>query len=125
VLHYLGYRGTEKSTFPYCAKQKIAVVGYSPFGHGIFFSSSYSQSSERQLLEEIAKHHGKTPRQIVLNFLTHANPTANVFTIPKTSNPNHVRENSESMGWNLAEDEVAAINKLFPLSEHDGPMEMI
>ena len=125
VLHHLGYRGIEKTILPYCAKQEIAVVGYSPFGHnGSLFSSSSQNKGERvRLLEGIAKRHGKTPRQAALNFLTSRHP--NLFTIPKTSNPNHVRENSESVGWSLADDEVVSINKAFPLPVHDGPLEMV
>ncbi len=125
VLHHLGYRGIEKSILPYCAEREIAVVGYSPFGHngGLFSSSLQSKGERVRLLEEIAKRHGKTPRQAALNFLTSRHP--NLFTIPKTSNPNHVRENSESVGWSLAEEEIASINKAFPLPVHDGPLEMI
>jgi diketogulonate reductase-like aldo/keto reductase len=125
VLHHLGYRGLEKSILPYCAKQEIAVVGYSPFGHNgsLFSPSSQSKGEGLRLLEEIAKRHGKTPRQVALNFLTSRHH--NIFTIPKTSNPNHVRENSESVGWDLAEDEVASINRAFPVPNDDGPLEMI
>ncbi len=125
VLHHLGYRGIEKSILPYCAKQEIAVVGYSPFGHNgsLFSLSSQSKGERLRLLEEIAKHHGKTPRQVALNFLTSRHH--NIFTIPKTANPNHVRENSESVVWYLAEDEAASINKAFPLPYDDGPLEMI
>lgn len=125
VLHHLGYRGIEKNILPYCAKQEIAVVGYSPFGHNgsLFSPSSQSKDGRLRLLEEIAKRHGKTPRQVALNFLTSRHH--NIFTIPKTSNPNHVRENSESVGWDLAEDEAAIINRAFPLPDYDDPLEMI
>ena len=125
VLHHLGYRGIENSILPYCAKQEIAVVGYSPFGHNgsLFSPSSQSKVERLRLLEEIAKRHGKTPRQVALNFLTTRHHS--IFTIPKTSNPNHVRENSESVGWDLAEDEVASINRAFPVPDDDGPLEMI
>ncbi|MBA3978384.1 MAG: aldo/keto reductase [Nitrosopumilus sp.] len=72
----------------------------------------------------MAKRHEKTPRQVVLNFLTRVHPT-NIFTIPKTSHPDHVSENSKSVGWSLAEDEIASINEAFPVPDHDGPLEMI
>ena len=36
VLYHLGYRGIERRLLPYCIKHGIAVVGYSPFGHGNF-----------------------------------------------------------------------------------------
>jgi diketogulonate reductase-like aldo/keto reductase len=125
VLHHLGYRGIEKSILPYCAKQQIAVVGYSPFGHvgSLFSTSSQNKGGRLQLLGEIAKRHGKTPRQVALNFLTSRHP--NVFTIPKTSNPDHVRENSESVGWDLAEDDVKSIDEAFPVPDHDVPLEMM
>jgi diketogulonate reductase-like aldo/keto reductase len=121
----LGYRGIEKSILPYCGKQEIAVVGYSPFGHnGGLFSPSSQSDDKLRLLEDIAERHGKTPRQVALNFLINVHPT-NIFTIPKTSNPNHVRENSESVGWDLTEDEVACINNAFPVPDNDGPLKMI
>lgn len=128
VLHHLGYRGIENKILPYCTEREIAVVGYSPFGHnGGLFSSPSSQGNDKRrrlLLEDIAKRHGKTPRQVALNFLTGVHPT-NIFTIPKASNPNHTRENSESVGWVLAEDEIASINNAFPVPDNDGPLEMI
>jgi diketogulonate reductase-like aldo/keto reductase len=125
VLHHLRYRGIEKSILPYCAEREIAVVGYSPFGHtGDLFASTSSTTGGRQLLDEIAKRHGKTPRQVALNFLTCRHP--NVFTIPKTSNPDHVRENSESVGWRLTGNEIESINNAFPVPDSDdGPLEMI
>jgi hypothetical protein len=43
----------------------------------------------------------------------------------KGINPNLVRKNSESVGRDLTEDEIASINGAFPLLDHDGPLEMI
>ena len=34
VLYHLGDRGIERRLLPYCAERQIAVVAYSPFGHG-------------------------------------------------------------------------------------------
>jgi diketogulonate reductase-like aldo/keto reductase len=69
VLHHLGYRGVENSILSYCTNKEIAVVGYSPFGHnGGLFSTSSQSNNRLRLLEENAKRHGKTPRQVVLNY---------------------------------------------------------
>jgi diketogulonate reductase-like aldo/keto reductase len=38
ILYHLGYRAVERRLLPYCTEHKIAVVGYSPFGHGNFSS---------------------------------------------------------------------------------------
>ena len=67
VLYHLQERGIERKLIPYCKSQQIAVVGYSPFGHDRFPSP---RSAGGRVLEEIGKRHGRTPRQVALNFLT-------------------------------------------------------
>jgi diketogulonate reductase-like aldo/keto reductase len=120
VLYNLGYRGIEQHVLPYCTKRGIAVVGYSPFGHGNFPSP---QSAGGRMLLEIAQRHGKTSRQVVLNFLTRHH---NIFSIPKTRVVERVRENSGSVGdWSLKEDEIEPIDKFFPLPDPNDPLEMI
>ena len=122
VLYNLGYRVIEKRILPYCAKQEIAVVGYSPFGHGNFYSS---QSTKGKVLEEIAsRHHGHTPRQVALRFLS---LKSNVFTIPKTIHPQRVRENIQSIdkNWSLTEKDIEELDKVFPVLDMDDPLEMI
>jgi diketogulonate reductase-like aldo/keto reductase len=121
VLYHLGYRAIEKRILPYCTKQGIAVVGYAPFGHVDFPSPN---SAKGKVLEDIANRHGKTPRQVALNFLS---LHSNVFTIPKTSHPERVKENSESVqgDWNLTNKDIDQINRIFPMSDKDSPLEMI
>jgi diketogulonate reductase-like aldo/keto reductase len=122
VLYNLGYRAIEKRILPYCTKQGIAVVGYSPFGHGDFYSP---QSTKGKVLVDIAnRHHGRTPRQVALRFLS---LHSNVFTIPKTIHPERVRENSQSVDkdWSLTDKDIQEINRAFPVSDGDDPLEMI
>jgi diketogulonate reductase-like aldo/keto reductase len=120
VLYHLAYRGIEQDLLPYCAENGIAIVGYSPFGHGNFPSS---HSKGGKLLAEIAKRHNSSVRQVVLNFLTR---DPNLFTIPKAANLDHVRENSGAVGnWKLTDEDIAAIDRTFPLPRADKPLEMI
>ncbi|HJU85367.1 MAG TPA: aldo/keto reductase [Nitrososphaeraceae archaeon] len=119
VLYHLGYRGIERRLLPYCAEHGIAVVGYSPFGHGNFPSP---QSAGGRVLAEIAKRHNRTPRQVALNFLTRHRC---IFTIPKTRSAERARENSGGVGWELTEEDISAINQVFPVPDHDIPLEMI
>jgi diketogulonate reductase-like aldo/keto reductase len=119
VLYHLGYRGIERRLLPYCNEQEIAVVGYAPFGHGNFPSS---ESVAGRLLAEIAERHGRTPRQVALNFLTRH---PNVFTIPKTTHPERVKENSGGVGWNLTAEEIERIDLAFPVPKYDMPLQMI
>ncbi len=120
VLYHLAYRGIELNLLPYCAKNEITIVGYSPFGHGNF-PSSHSRGGK--VLAEIAKKHNRTMRQVALNFLTR---DPNLFTIPKAGNPDHIRENSGAVGnWKLTDEDIASIDRAFPLPHLDKPLEMI
>ena len=119
VLYHLGNRGIERRLLPYCTEKGIAIVGYAPFGHGDFPSS---QSTKGQILEEIAKRHNRTARQVVLNFLTRHD---DIFTIPKTIRSERVKENSESVGWKLTENDIMTIDKAFPVPTYNTPLGII
>jgi diketogulonate reductase-like aldo/keto reductase len=120
VLYHLAYRGIELELLPYCAENSIAIVGYSPFGHGNF-PSSHSRGGK--VLAEIAKRHDRTVRQVALNFLTR---DPNLFTIPKAGNPDHVRDNSGAVGdLTLTDEDIAAIDKMFPLPRGYESLKMI
>ena len=90
---------------PYCEQHGIAVVGYTPFG------GLPARGAGRQVLDEIARANSRTVRQVVLNYLTRR---PSVFAIPKASQIPHVEENAGGMGWTLAPEEIAAIDRTFP-----------
>ena len=120
VLYHLGDRGIERKLIPYCAEQGIAVVAYSPFGHRGGFPSP--RSAGGKVLGEIGARHGRTPRQVALNWVTRH---AAVFTIPKSSDPAHTKENAGGADWQLAEEDLAAIDRAFPAPDHDVPLGML
>ena len=119
VLYHLRSRGIERRLIPYCESQNIAVVGYSPFGQGNFPAPG---SKQGQALDSIATKHGKTGRQVALNFLTRRK---GVFTIPKSANPDHVRENAGGAGWELDVDDLKLIDIVFPPPRKDEPLDML
>ena len=87
------------STWSWCRIARthdIAVVGYSPFGHGRFPSPSRATG---RALAAVAARHDATPRQVALAFLARAAP---LFTIPKASTVAHAEENAGAL--NLALD---------------------
>ena len=114
VLYHLRDRGIERKLIPYCRSREIAVVGYSPFGHSGF--------PRERALGDIGRRNGRTPRQVVLNFLTREEP---LFTIPKSSNAEHTRENSGASGWTLSPEDLEAINHAFPAPDRDVPLGML
>jgi len=119
VLYHLGDRGIERRLIPYCAAQGIAVVAYSPFGHGDFPSAA---SPGGKVLARVAARQGRSARQVALNFLTRLAP---VLTVPKASAREHAEENSGGCGWTLPVEDEAAIDRAFPAPERDTPLGML
>ena len=99
VLYHLRDRKIERDLLPYCERQKIAVVGYTPLARGGFHKGAVA---------EIAKKYGRTPRQVALNFLTRR---PSLFTIPKASQAEHVRENAAALDFTLSADDLKAIDR--------------
>lgn len=114
VLYNLKDRGPEAHLLPYCKKQHVALVGYTPFGRGRF---PRKEAEPGGVLGRIAAAHDKTVRQVILNFLTRE---SNAFAIPKASSVEHVEENAGAAGWKLTSEEIAAIDAAFPV--HEGPL---
>jgi diketogulonate reductase-like aldo/keto reductase len=109
VLYHLRERAIEHKVLPWCKKQGVAVVGYSPFGHGDFPGR---RTKEGRVLDEIAAAHGATARQVALRFLVREPP---LFTIPKASSPEHATENAGAGDLHLTQAELELIDETFPL----------
>jgi diketogulonate reductase-like aldo/keto reductase len=117
VLYHLKSRGIEYGLLPYCQEQNAALVAYTPFGTGRFPSPGTQQGDA---LSTIASKHGKTPRQVALNFVTRQKGT---FTIPKAGKLEHVRENAGSVGWRLDAEDLRLLDRVFPPPDKEVPLE--
>jgi diketogulonate reductase-like aldo/keto reductase len=109
VLYHLKERAIEHAVLPWCEKHGMAVVAYSPFGHGKFPNP---RTPGGRVLKEIAAAHNATPRQVALRFLVRRPP---LFAIPKASNPEHAAENAGAGDLRLSEAELKRIDQAFPL----------
>ncbi|HEY0396514.1 MAG TPA: aldo/keto reductase [Candidatus Elarobacter sp.] len=112
VLYHLNERTVEEHEFPYCRQHDIAIVAYTPFGRG-----DWTDGAGAHAIDEIARKHGATPRQVVLAFLTR-DPIA--FTIPKASTIAHVEENAAAGDLRLDADDIARIDRAFPMRRRRG-----
>ncbi len=108
VLYHLKERAIEYAVLPWCERHRVAVVGYSPFGHGNFPGPRTRQG---RVLEDVAAAHGATPRQVALRFLVRR---PSLFTIPKASNLEHTIENAGAGPLLLTAVELARIDDAFP-----------
>jgi diketogulonate reductase-like aldo/keto reductase len=109
VLYHLRERAVEHAVLPWCEQHGLAVVGYSPFGHGDFPGPD---TVGGRVLGRIAHAHHATPRQVALRFLVRR---PELFTIPKASSPEHVAENARAGDIRLTEAEIEEIDRAFPL----------
>lgn len=108
VLYHLEERAIEHSVLPWCVRNGVALVGYSPFAVGRFLGA---RSRGRAVLEEIARARGATPRQVALRFLTRE-PA--LFTIPKSADVNHTRENAAAADLDLTPEDLSRLDAAFP-----------
>jgi diketogulonate reductase-like aldo/keto reductase len=109
VLYHLKERAIEHAVLPWCERHGLAVVAYSPFGHGRFPGP---RTRGGRVLQEIAVAHGATARQVALRFLLR---WPMLFTIPKAGRPEHAVENAGAGDLRLTAAELARIDHAFPL----------
>ncbi|MDB4966817.1 MAG: Oxidoreductase, aldo/keto reductase family [Myxococcales bacterium] len=108
VMYHVEERAIERLVMPACELHEIAVVAYSPFGHGRFPAPN---AGPGRVLAAIARRHGVTPRAVALAFLTRLPST---FAIPKTSSPEHAAANAAAGDLRLSGEELAEIDAAFP-----------
>lgn len=109
VLYHLRERAIEHAVLPWCQANGVAVVGYSPFGHGDFPGPD---THGGRVLGRIAHARHATPRQVALAFLVRR---PELFTIPKASRPEHAAENARAGALRLSEGEIEEIDQAFPV----------
>jgi diketogulonate reductase-like aldo/keto reductase len=108
VLYHLEERAIEHAVIPWCEKHGVAVVAYSPFGHGRFPGL---RTAGGRVLNRIAADHEATVRQVALRFLTRE---TSLFAIPKASSLEHVAENAGTANLDLSQAEIERIDEAFP-----------
>lgn len=119
VLYNLGERAIEHAVLPWCEARGVAVVGYSPFGHGDFPGP---RTPGGRVLDDIAARHGATARQVALRFLVRR---PSLFTIPKASSVEHAEDNARAGQLRLTEAELDRIEVAFPLGPRPPRLPML
>ena len=102
---------------PECEAAGLAMVAYSPFGHG---QLPWLHRGGR-VLEEIAREHDTTPGAVVLAFVTRR---ARVFAIPKAASSDHALANAAGGELRLSTEDFGRIDEAFPPGTlpHELPM---
>ncbi|MCW2900873.1 MAG: oxidoreductase [Streptosporangiaceae bacterium] len=92
---------TRDETRAYDAAHGIATQSWSPIGRG-------GDLLSEPVVTGLAERYGKSPAQIVLRW----HMDLDLITVPKSANPERMKENIEIFDFALTEDEVKAITAL-------------
>ncbi len=92
----------EADLLPYCEKEGITVIAYSPLAKG-------KLPSGRIPAQVLEKYH-MTPAQVMLNWVTRKK---NVVAIPKSAKASHAEENAVSVSVRFTEAEYDLISNSF------------
>jgi aryl-alcohol dehydrogenase-like predicted oxidoreductase len=85
VEYSLADRRVERDILPYCTREKITLIAYSPLARGNIAHS---------IPEEVLSKYNMTPAQVMLNWVTR---DTNVVAIPKAASIAHLEENAASV----------------------------
>jgi diketogulonate reductase-like aldo/keto reductase len=100
-------RNVEARILPYCQKEGLTLIAYSPLGQG---KIPRGRGSSFKVLDEIAGKIGKSRNQVALNWVLQHD---SVVAIPKASDTGHVRENAEVAEWKLDGEDYQRLAKAF------------
>ena len=101
----------ENDVIPYIQSLGIVVQGWYPLGG----RGHTAELLGDDVISEIAQAHGKSSAQVILRW----NLQKGVVVIPGSSNPDHIRENTQLFDFELTEDEMRRINSLERGEKHD------
>ena len=101
----------ENDVIPYIQSLGIVVQGWYPFGG----RGHTSELLNDEVIIDIAKNHNVSAAQVILRW----NLQKGVVVIPGSSNPEHIKENTELYDFELTIDEMNRINALDRNEKHD------
>jgi diketogulonate reductase-like aldo/keto reductase len=98
VEYSLTSRAVEKDILPYCEKEKLSLIAYSPLAKG--------RIPPFRVPKELLSKYKLTAAQAMLNWVTRSDK---VLAIPKAADIAHLEENASSVDVRMAESEYAQI----------------
>ena len=138
VRYNMLQRDVEEEVIPYCRKEGIAIIAWSPLAQGaltgkytlenkpsdeirsrnkVFTDSNLRQASKLiTVLRNIADSRNKTIAQVAINWLI---MQPGVIPIPGAKNPVQAEQNAGATGWKLTKQELAKIEETLKGAEID------
>ncbi|MGZ3145400.1 aldo/keto reductase [Lentzea chajnantorensis] len=114
ILYNLSRRGPEHDLLPWLAERSISVMAYSPVEQGRLLRSP--------VLAEVARRHDASPAQVALAWVLRR---PGVTAIPKSSSPEHVRENAAAVDLDLTVQDLSDLDTAFPPPDGPEPLDVL
>ncbi len=84
----------------FCDDHSIKITAYSPLAQG--------RDIKDPVIVELGEKYGKPASKIILNWLI----SKKLIILPRSSNPEHIKENLDIFNWSLEEDDIGKIDEL-------------
>jgi len=102
----LKVRETEKAgLLKYCQENDVMFIAWRPVEKGVLTEPGI------KILDEMCEKYGKTPSQIVINWLISQD---SVVTLSKTTSKAHLDENLGALGWTMDKKDIERLRNEFP-----------
>jgi diketogulonate reductase-like aldo/keto reductase len=115
VLYNPEARGIEFDLLDWCAGHGVPIMAYSPVGRA-------GRLLRAPAMLAAAKRHAATAGQMAIAWSMRR---PGFITIPKASDPAHVRENAAAAALKLTDEDLAEIDAAFPPPRRKRPLAMI
>jgi len=90
----------QKEFMQYCLDNRIQLESYCPIAR--------AEHADHPLLQQLSKKYGESPVQVILRW----HLELDLIPIPRSSNPDHIKANTEIFNFSLTADEAAEMNAL-------------
>ena len=90
----------QKELLIFCKQNNIILTAYSPIGRG--------EDLKHPVIKELAGKYEKSAAQVILNW----EMQKGIVTIPKSSNLEHIKDNFQSLEWDLSQEDVERIDHI-------------
>ncbi len=111
VLYSLTDREIERELLPYCQRNDVTIMAYSPLAEGALARPPRADDdASLYVLRDVAEEAGQTMAQVALNWcIAHDN----VMVIPKSDSLARTEENCAAAGWHLTPEQMRRLDTAF------------
>ena len=117
VLYNPEDRGIEFDLLPWAEANGLPTMAYCPIGQG-----QSGNLLHHPALHEVAARHNATPAQISLAWVLRRN---NMIAIPKAVTPKHIELNAAAVELTLTADDLATLDRAWPVPTRKLPLAMV